>query len=114
MSLDHSFPHVEPALRLVIMKHDFHPGHLYKLDVTIKECPKPRMFEISDNSEFTQCDHDASPKDYPSFHALFDPLVVYFEILEYFIISSSNIPAIQQVVLGYSEYLHLLYQIYTL
>ena len=113
MSLDRSFPHVEPALRLAIAKHDFRPGHLYKLDATVKERPKPRTFEISDDGEFTQRDRDASPKDYPSFRTLYDPLVVYFEILEYFIISSGNIPAIQQVVLGCSEYLRLLYQIYT-
>ena len=54
MSLDHSFPHVEPVLQLAIVKHEFWPGHLYKLDATIKECPKHRTFEISDDSEFTQ------------------------------------------------------------
>ena len=113
MSLDRSFPHVEPALRLAIAKHEFRPGHLYKLDATVKERPKPKTFEISDDGEFTQRDRDASPKDYPSFRTLYDPLVIYFEILEYFIISSGNIPAIQQVVLGCSEYLRLLYQVYS-
>ncbi|KAF8580620.1 hypothetical protein K439DRAFT_1305610, partial [Ramaria rubella] len=106
-SLDHSFPHVNSALRLAIARHKFQPGHLYKLDATIKEKLKPRSFEITDD------DRDASPKDYPSFHSLFDPLVVYFKILQFFIISSGNIPAIQQVVLGCSEYSHLLYQIYS-
>ena len=90
-----------------------HPIFLSDGDATVKEHPKPKTFEISDDGEFTQCDRDASPKDYPSFRALYDPLVIYFEILEYFIISSGNIPATQQVVLGCSEYLHLLYQIYS-
>ncbi|KAF8578722.1 hypothetical protein K439DRAFT_1307894, partial [Ramaria rubella] len=112
-SLDRSFPHVDSALRLAIARHEFRPGHLYTLDATIKEKPKPRSFEITDDGEFTQRDRDASPKDYPSFRSLFDPLVVYFEILQFFIISSGNIPAIQQVVLGCFEYSRLLYQIYS-
>jgi hypothetical protein len=94
------------------MKHEFRPGHLYKLDATVKEKLKPKTFEISDDVEFTQHDRDASPKDYPSFRALFS-LVVYFEILQYFIASPGNIAAIQQVILGCSEYLCILYQIYS-
>ncbi|KAF8514985.1 hypothetical protein JB92DRAFT_3115219 [Gautieria morchelliformis] len=105
MSIDRSFPHVEPALRLVIAKHEFRPCQLYRLDATVKEHPKPKAFEISDDGEFLQHERDASPKDYPSFRALYDPLVVYFEILQYFIIASGNVPASQQVVLGCSEYL---------
>ncbi|KAF8506251.1 hypothetical protein JB92DRAFT_2543755, partial [Gautieria morchelliformis] len=111
-SLNRSFPHVEPALRLAIAKNEFHPSQLYKLDATVKERPKPKTFEITDSGEFLQQERDASPKDYPSFRALYDPLVTYFEILEYFIISSGNIPAIHQVVLGCSEYLRILYQVY--
>ncbi|KAF8491125.1 hypothetical protein JB92DRAFT_2589436, partial [Gautieria morchelliformis] len=106
------FPHVEHALRLAIAKHEFHPSQLYKLDATVKERPKPKAFEISDDGEFLQHERDASPKDYPSFRALYDPLIVYFEILQYFIIASGNVPASQQVVLGCSEYLRILYQIY--
>ena len=106
MSLNCSFPHIEPVLQLAIANMNSGLAiSLYKLDATVKEHPQPRTFEISNNGEFTQCDCDASPKDHPSFHTLYDPLVVYFEILEYFIISSGNIPAIQQVVLGCSEYL---------
>jgi hypothetical protein len=113
MSLDRSFPHVDPALRLAIAKHEFRPGHLYKLDATVKEKPAAKSFEISDDGAFTQRERDASPKDYPSFRALFDPLVVYFEILQYFIISSGNVAASLQVNLGCSEYLRILYQIYS-
>ncbi|KAF8508887.1 hypothetical protein JB92DRAFT_2832167 [Gautieria morchelliformis] len=112
MSIDRSFPHVESALRLAISKHEFRPSHLYKLDATVKEHPKPKAFEISDDGEFLQCERDASPKDYPSFRALYDPLVVYFQILQYFVIASSNTTAIHQVVFGCSEYLRILYQIY--
>ncbi|KAF8574844.1 hypothetical protein K439DRAFT_1371424, partial [Ramaria rubella] len=107
------FPQVNAALRLVIARHEFHPGHLLKLDSTIKDKPRTKTFEISDSGDFTQHDRDASPKDYPSFRALFDPLSIYLEILKFFIIASGNIPAIQQVVLGCSEYLRILYQIYT-
>jgi hypothetical protein len=112
MSIDHSFPHVEPALQLAITKHEFRPSQLYKLDATVKEHPKPKAFEITDDGEFLQHERDASPKDYPSFRVLYDPLVIYFEILQYFIISSGNIPAIHQVVLGCSEYLRILYLVY--
>jgi hypothetical protein len=112
MSIDRSFPDVESPLQLAIAKHKFRPSHLYKLDATVKQRPKPKAFKISDDSEFLQCKRDASPKDYPSFRALHDPLIIYFEILQYFIIASGNIPVSQQVVLGCSEYLRILYQIY--
>ncbi|KAF8460565.1 hypothetical protein JB92DRAFT_2839208 [Gautieria morchelliformis] len=79
MSLNHSFPHIDPVLRLAIAKHEFCPGHLYKLDTTVKEKPTAKSFEISDNGAFTQRERDGSPKDYPSFRALFDPLVIYFK-----------------------------------
>ena len=113
MSLDCSFPHVNPVLQLAITKHEFCPGHLYKLDAIVKEKPTAKTFEISDDGAFTQHERDASPKDYPSFHTLFDPLVIYFEILQFFIISSGNVAAIHQVNLGCSEYLRILYQIYS-
>ena len=113
MSLDCSFPHVNPALWLAIAKHKFCPGHLYKLDAIVKEKPTAKTFEISDNGMFMQHERDASSKDYPSFHMLFDPLVIYFEILQFFIISSGNVAAIHQVNLGCSEYLCILYQIYS-
>ncbi|KAF8577035.1 hypothetical protein K439DRAFT_1365724, partial [Ramaria rubella] len=98
---------------LTIARHELYPGHLYKLDSTIKDKPKTKTFEISNSGDFTQHDRDASSKDYPSFCALFHPLSIYFGILLFFIISSENIPAIQQVVLGCSEYLRILYYIYT-
>jgi len=113
MSLDHSFPHIKPALQLAISRHDFHPRHLYKLETSIKEKPRSKTFEISEQGDFTQWESDGSPKDYPSFQSLFDPLMTYFEILQFFIISSGNVPTIQQVVLGCSEYLRILYQIYS-
>ncbi|KAF8588818.1 hypothetical protein K439DRAFT_1299348, partial [Ramaria rubella] len=111
-SLDGSFPQVEAVLQLAITRHEFRPGHLYKLDSTIKEKLKTKTFEISDNGDFTQHNRDTSPKDYPSFRALFDPLSIYFKILQFFIITSGNIPTIQQTVLGCSEYLCILYHLY--
>ncbi|KAF8585857.1 hypothetical protein K439DRAFT_1312530, partial [Ramaria rubella] len=96
-SINRLFPYVNSALRLAIVKHEFWPGHLYKLDSKVKEKPKPKSFEILDNGEFTQHERDASPKDYPSFQALFDPLIVYFQILQYFIVMSGNIPTAIQV-----------------
>ena len=113
MSLDHSFPHVNPMLQLAIAKHEFCPGHLFKLDAIVKEQPTAKTFEISDDGAFMQCERDASPKDYPSFCTLFDPLIIYFEILQFFIISPGNVAAIHQVNLSCSEYLHILYQIYS-
>ncbi|KAF8583872.1 hypothetical protein K439DRAFT_1347682 [Ramaria rubella] len=111
-SLNQSFPHVDAALRLAIARHEFCPGHLFKLDSAIKDKPQTKMFKLSNSSDFTQHERDTSPKDYPSFRALFNPLSTYFEILKFFIISSGNIPAIQQAVLGCSEYLHILYHLY--
>ncbi|KAF8582193.1 hypothetical protein K439DRAFT_1351924, partial [Ramaria rubella] len=107
------FPQVDAVLQLTIVRHEFQPGHLFKLDSTIKDKLKMKTFEISNSSDFMQHDREASPKDYPSFHVLFDPLSIYFEILQFFLIASGNIPAIQQVVLGCSEYLRILYYSYT-
>ncbi|KAF8576608.1 hypothetical protein K439DRAFT_1622741 [Ramaria rubella] len=112
LSLDRSFPHVNTALSLAITRHELRPGHLFKLNSTIKDKPRPKTFKLSESGNFTQHDRDASPKDYPSFRAVFDPLSTYFEILQYFIISARHIPSIQQVVLGSSEYLHILYHLY--
>ncbi|KAF8574514.1 hypothetical protein K439DRAFT_1300275, partial [Ramaria rubella] len=106
------FPHVDPALWLSITKHKFCPGHLFKLDATIKEKLRPKSFEISDSGEFTQHERDASPKYYPSFRSLFDPLTVYFKILQSFVISLANFPAIHQVVFSCSEYTQIFYQLY--
>ncbi|KAF8528731.1 hypothetical protein JB92DRAFT_3107029 [Gautieria morchelliformis] len=74
MSLDCSFPHIDPALRLAITKHEFCPGNLYKLNAMVKEKPTAKGFEISDDGAFTQQERDVSPKHYPSFCALFDPV----------------------------------------
>ncbi|KAF8580808.1 hypothetical protein K439DRAFT_1318376, partial [Ramaria rubella] len=112
-SINHSFPHIDSALRLSIARHEFRPGHLFKLDAMIKEKPHPKSFKISDSGEFTQHERDASLKDYPSFCSLFNPLTVYFKILQLFVIASANVPAIHQVVFGCSEYTRILYQIYT-
>ncbi|KAF8573432.1 hypothetical protein K439DRAFT_1557246 [Ramaria rubella] len=57
--------------------------------------PDPLRLLTMENSHNETGMHPS--KDYPSFHSLFNPLVVYFEILQFFIISSGNIPAIQQV-----------------
>ncbi|KAF8584892.1 hypothetical protein K439DRAFT_1616380 [Ramaria rubella] len=67
LSLDRSFPHVDAVLQLAIARHELCPGHLVKLDSTIKDKPRPKMFELFESSDFTQHDRDASPKDYPFF-----------------------------------------------
>ncbi|KAF8587742.1 hypothetical protein K439DRAFT_1311555, partial [Ramaria rubella] len=107
------FPHIDCVLQLSIARHEFRPRHLFKLDAMIKEKPHPKSFKISNSGEFTQHKRDASPKDYPSFRSIFDPLTVYFKILQFFVIASVNVPAIHQVVFGCSEYTRILYQIYT-
>ncbi|KAF8528241.1 hypothetical protein JB92DRAFT_3207746, partial [Gautieria morchelliformis] len=62
MSLDRTFSHIESALWLAIARHEFRPGHLYKLDTTMKEKPNPKTFAILDEGEFTQQERDASPR----------------------------------------------------
>ncbi|KAF8531816.1 hypothetical protein JB92DRAFT_3287874 [Gautieria morchelliformis] len=54
----------------------------------------------------------ALPKTtHPSVHS--STLVIYFEILQYFIISSGNVPASLQVNISCVEYLCILYQVYS-
>ena len=93
MSIDRVLPHIKSALQLAITKHEFLPGQLFKLDSQIKEKLKVKSFEILEDGGFTQQEWDALPKEYPSFHFLYDPLNVYFDILQFFIISSGNILA---------------------
>ena len=70
MSLDYSFPHVNPVLWLAVAKHAFCPRHLFKLDAMVKQKLTAKSFEISDNSAYNKKEM-LSPKDYhPSTHSL--------------------------------------------
>src|SRR5882724_5338759 len=44
------FPDVRPALLLAISKHDFNLGHLFKLDLQMKDWPKDSALQLSDMS----------------------------------------------------------------
>src|SRR5882724_6036668 len=106
------FPDVRPALLLAISKHDFDPGHLFKLDPQMKDRPKDSALQLSDTGILIRAERNASPKEYPSFRSLHDPLHIYFSVITHQLIMSSNMSALINFTQGSSKYMSSLYKLY--
>jgi len=106
------FPDVRPALLLAISKHDFDLGHLFKLDPQMKDRPKDSALQLSDTGVLIRAERDASPKEYPSFDSLHNPLHIYFAVIIHQLIMSSNTPALIAFTHGSSKYISSLYKLY--
>ena len=111
-SLVSYFPDVRPTLLLVNSKHDFDPGFLFKLDPQMKDRPKDSALQLSDTGIFIRAECDASPKEYPSFHSLHDPLHIYFSVTTHQLIMSSNMSVLIDFTQGSSKYMSALYKLY--
>src|SRR5882724_11090899 len=84
------FPDVKPVLPLAIMKHDFDPSQLFKINLQLKDQPRDSSLQLSDTSVLIKAEQDASPKEYPLFQSLHDPLHIYFAIITHQLIASLN------------------------
>jgi len=111
-SLASYFPDVKPALLLAIVKHEFDPGQLFKIDPQLRDKPGDGRLQLLDAGILIKAERDASPKEYPSFRSLHDPLHIYFNILMHQLIASGNHQALLDFTHGSSKYMSGLYKLY--
>jgi len=111
-SLASYFPDVRPALLLAITKHEFDPGQIFKIDPQMRDKPRDGHLQLSEAGVLIKAERDASPKEYPSFRSLHDPLHIYFNILMHHLIASGNHQALLEFAHGSSKYISGLYKLY--
>lgn len=87
---------------LDISRHDFEPSDLYKLDSKYRDKASRSVLDFNGRTFSLR---DPSAKEYPSFHALFAPLMTYFNILAAFAATSGNSAAVYQASSGGSLYM---------
>jgi len=80
---------MKPML-LAIAKHEFNTGQLFKVDPQLKGKPWDSHFQLSEAGVLIKAEMDASPKEYPSFQSLHNPLHIYFNVLIHQLIASGN------------------------
>ena len=105
------FPDINEATLLAIVRHTFKPGHISKLDTRIKDKVPLTILDF-ENGALIHREQEPSTKEYPTWHSLYNPLVLYFSILQVHVSSSNNLPAIWQVIIGCNDYLCTLYGLY--
>src|SRR5882672_12505309 len=69
-SLASYFPDVKPTLLLAIVKHEFDPGQILKIDPQMRDKPRDGHLQLSEAGVLIKAERDASPKEYPSFRSL--------------------------------------------
>jgi len=111
-SLASYFPDVKPALLLAITKHELDPGQLFKIDPQMKDRPKDAQLQLSDAGVLIKAERDGSPKEYPSFRSLHNPLHIYFNIIMHQLIVSGSQANLIEFTHGSSKYVSGLYKLY--
>jgi len=111
-SLASYFPDVKLALLLAIIKHELDPGHLFKVNPQLKDRPKDAQLQLSDVGIIIKVERDVSPKEYPSYHALHDPLHIYFNVILHHLIAAGNQSSLIEFAHGSSKYMSGLYKLY--
>ncbi|KAH9846469.1 hypothetical protein C2E23DRAFT_949406 [Lenzites betulinus] len=96
------FPSIKASVLLDISRHDFEPSDLYKLDSKYRDKASRSVLDFNGRTFSLR---DPTTKEYPSFHALFAPLMTYFNILAAFAATSGNSAAVYQVSSGGSLYM---------
>ena len=82
------------------------------IDPQMKDKPRDAKLQLSDAGILIKAESDMSPKEYPSFHSLHDPLHIYFNIIMHQLIASGNQIALLQFTHGLSKYMSGLYKLY--
>jgi len=103
---------VKPALLLAIIKHELDPGHLFKIDPQMKDRPKDMQLQLSDAGILVKAERDGSPKEYPSFRSLHNPLHIYFNVIMHQLIASGSQVNLINFAHGSSKYMSGLYKLY--
>jgi len=73
-SLASYFPDMKPMLLLAITKHEFDPGQIFKINPQLRDKPRDGHLQLSEAGILIKAKRDASPKEYPSFQSLHNPL----------------------------------------
>jgi len=81
---------MKPTLLLAITKHELDPVHLFKVDPQMKDRLKDAQLQLSDTGVLVKAERDGSPKEYPLFRSLHDPLHIYFNIIMHQLITSGH------------------------
>lgn len=103
-SLYDLFPFIEASTILDITKHKFKPLDLFKLDPTQHD-KNMDLKLVFDNGTISAKEHSGSPRDYPHFSSLVEPLTIYFDILSAYAASSGNVAATYAIVKGGFHYI---------
>ena len=111
-SLTSFFPDVKPALVLAIPKHKLNPGQLYKIDPQLKDRPMDSHLQLSEAGIFIKAERDESPKEYPSFRYLHNPIHIYFNVLMHQLITSRSQASLIDFTHSSSKYISGLYKLY--
>jgi len=106
-SLASYFPDMKPVLLLAIAKHKFDPGQIFKSDPQLRDKPRDGHLQLSEACVLIKAKRDMSPKEYPSFQSLHDPLHIYFNILMHQLIASRNHQEMLEFAHGSSKYKNL-------
>ncbi|TBU48087.1 hypothetical protein BD309DRAFT_987623 [Dichomitus squalens] len=86
------FPSIEGSVLLEIARHEFRPGDLYKLDPRHKDRATRQVLDVSSGVVSVR---DQAPRDYPTFHSLYLPLIT----------TGGDAVALYQLTSSSSEYL---------
>src|SRR5882724_11945936 len=84
-----------------------------KLTPQLKDKPRDSHLQPSEAGVLIQAERDASPKEYPSFQSLHNPLHIYFNILLHQLITSGNQKALLDFAHRSRKYMAGLYKLYT-
>ncbi|TBU49441.1 hypothetical protein BD309DRAFT_986421 [Dichomitus squalens] len=96
------FPSIEGTVLLEIARHEFRPGDLYKLDLRHKDRATRQVLDVSSGIVSVR---DHAPRDYPTFHSLYLPLITFFNVLAGFASTDGDAAALYQLTSSSSEYL---------
>jgi len=94
------------------LKHDFNPGHLFKLDPQLKDRPKNSALQLSDTGVLIRAECNTSPKEYPSVYSLHNSLHIYFSVIMHQLKMLQKMAALINFTQGLSKYMSALYNLY--
>ncbi|KAM5541467.1 hypothetical protein V8D89_005021, partial [Ganoderma adspersum] len=107
MSLLDLFPAIEGSVLLEIAHHTFKPGDLSRLDPRYKDRTQRQILDVTGGVVSVR---DQAPRDYPTFHSLYIPLITYFDVLAGFAATGGSKEALYHVTSSTSAYLARLVQ----
>ncbi|KAI0770124.1 hypothetical protein C8Q74DRAFT_1202393 [Fomes fomentarius] len=96
------FPSIDRSVLLKVAWHEFKPSDLYKLDPRHKDRAARQILDVSSGVVLVR---DHAPQDYPTFHALYIPLNMFFNVLAGFVATGGDAMALYQITSSSAAYL---------